>query len=133
MTNSVDSTFFYALYSRTGVSNSNPLTGRISYQKCSAGHTLKEKWLCRPQFLEEALKGHYLFIFISFLTTFLPKQHKNSNISIQILITYIFERAAGRIDILGGPRVWDPCSRTIFLFLCKSFSQYSSYEVWILA
>jgi len=26
--------------SKTGVSNSNPLTGLISHQKCSAGHTL---------------------------------------------------------------------------------------------
>jgi len=29
-------------YSKSGVSNSNPLMGRISYQKCSAGRTLKE-------------------------------------------------------------------------------------------
>jgi hypothetical protein len=35
-----------------GVSNSNPLMGRISYQRCPAGRTMKEKRLCRPQFLE---------------------------------------------------------------------------------
>ncbi len=42
---------------------------------------------------------------MALLTTFLPKQHKNSNISIKILITYItfFERAVGLIDTLGGP------------------------------
>ncbi len=45
---------------------------------------------------------------MALLTTFWPKQHKNSNISIKILITYIFERNAGRIDNLGGRRVWDP-------------------------
>jgi len=32
----------------------------------------------------------YLFIFMGLLTTFLQKQHKNSNISIKILTTYIF-------------------------------------------
>ncbi len=40
---------------------------------------------------------------MALLTTFLPKQHKNSNNSIKILITYIFKRNAGRIDTLGGP------------------------------
>jgi len=43
-----------------GVSNSNPLTGHISYQKCSVGRTLKEKWLYGPHFLEEGSQGPHM-------------------------------------------------------------------------
>jgi len=46
--------------SRAGISNSNPLMGCISYHKCSVGHTLKEKWLSGPQFLEEGPQGPHM-------------------------------------------------------------------------
>ncbi len=47
---------------RTGVSNSNPFKGRISYQKCSADRTLK-KTVSLPtgrSSWDRALKGKYL-------------------------------------------------------------------------
>jgi len=43
---------------RTGVSNSNPLEGRMSIKKCSMGHRLMEKGPCGPQSIEEGSEGH---------------------------------------------------------------------------
>ncbi len=40
-------------YCNPGVSNSNPFKDPIKYQKCSECPTLKQKWPCGPQFLEE--------------------------------------------------------------------------------
>ena len=59
--------------SNPGVSNSNPLTGRISYQKCSAGRTLKEKWLCGRQFLEEGSQGPLFIHFYGFVNYIFAK------------------------------------------------------------
>jgi len=56
---------------------------------------------------------------MALLTTFLPKKHKNSNISIKFLITYIF--CEGRIDTLCGPRVWDPWSKAMKILRIFSF------------
>jgi hypothetical protein len=47
--------------------------GRISYQKCSAGCTLKEKWLCGPQFLEEGSQGPLLIHFYGFVNYIFAK------------------------------------------------------------
>jgi len=55
------------VFFKSGVSNSNPLTGRIRYQKCSAGPTLKEKWLCGPKFLEEGSQGPLFIHFYGFV------------------------------------------------------------------
>jgi len=74
---------------------------------------------------KKALKGHNLFIFMALFTTFLPKQHKNSNISIKILITYIFWEGRGPHRhpwrATCCPRVWDPCFKGISTNDVKQF------------
>jgi len=51
----------------SGVSNSNHLTDRIGNQRYSASRTLKEKWLCGPQFLEESCTGPNMTLFLIFI------------------------------------------------------------------
>jgi len=70
-------------------------------------------------FQKKSLKDHnhhicckiwlYLIIFMALLTTFLPKQHKNSNISIKIVITYIFWEGRGP----HGHPWWAVCLRPL--------------------
>ncbi len=58
----------FSNHPKTGVSNSNPPKGRISYQKCSVGCPLKEKWFWGLQFLEEGSQGPNM---LSNMTVFL--------------------------------------------------------------
>jgi len=94
---------------RSGVSNSNPLTGRISYQRCSEGHTLtlREKSLCGLQFLKEGSQGPNKTLFLhlyGFINNIFGKNSmKISSFQYNSSYLVIFYRNAGRIDTLGGP------------------------------
>ncbi len=63
------------------VSNSNPLTGRISYQRWSAGRTLNEKCLCGLRILEEGSQGPNMTLFLhlyGFIYNTIGKNSKKS-------------------------------------------------------
>jgi len=77
------------------------------------GPHIEEKMAVRAAVLRRRLsratyvvKYDYISSFYGFIYyIFAQTAKKNFNISIKILINYVFVRDTGRIDTLGGPRV----------------------------